>query len=143
MHGQPYPQASRLEQTKLPNPQVACLLQVSRDSFRTTDLNCWCAWLALQEPSRIEKVAEVDTHIGVAMSGLTADARTLIEHARVETQVPWLSLHKPSCCMACTSSQPHRRSCSELPQHSVMCAAQVTASAVQVAMHGCHTVCIA
>ena len=40
-----------------------------------------------QEPSSIEKIAEVDTHIGVAMSGLTADARTLIEHARVETQV--------------------------------------------------------
>ena len=32
-------------------------------------------------------MAEVDEHIGVAMSGLTADARTLIEHARVETQV--------------------------------------------------------
>jgi len=31
-------------------------------------------------------VAEVDDHIGVAMSGLTADARTLVEHARVETQ---------------------------------------------------------
>ncbi len=43
--------------------------------------------LPLQEPSSIEKIAEVDTHIGVAMSGLTADARTLIEHARVETQV--------------------------------------------------------
>lgn len=41
----------------------------------------------MQEPSSIEKIAEVDTHIGVAMSGLTADARTLIEHARVETQV--------------------------------------------------------
>jgi 20S proteasome subunit alpha 5 len=40
-----------------------------------------------QEPSSIEKIAEVDVHIGVAMSGLTADARTLIEHARVETQV--------------------------------------------------------
>lgn len=40
-----------------------------------------------QEPSSIEKVAEVDEHIGVAMSGLTADARTLIDHARVETQV--------------------------------------------------------
>ena len=40
----------------------------------------------LQEPSSIEKVAEVDAHIGVAMSGLTADARTLIDHARVEAQ---------------------------------------------------------
>lgn len=41
----------------------------------------------LQEPSSIEKIAEIDTHIGVAMSGLTADARTLIDHARVDTQV--------------------------------------------------------
>jgi len=40
----------------------------------------------LLEPSSIEKVAEVDTHVGVAMSGLTADARTLIDHARVESQ---------------------------------------------------------
>ena len=47
-----------------------------------------------QEPSSIEKIAEVDTHIGVAMSGLTADARTLIEHARVETQVA-LCLKQP------------------------------------------------
>lgn len=37
-------------------------------------------------PSSIEKVAEIDSHIGAAMSGLTPDARTLIEHARVETQ---------------------------------------------------------
>ena len=29
----------------------------------------------------------IDDHIGCAMSGLTADARTLIEHGRVETQV--------------------------------------------------------
>ena len=30
---------------------------------------------------------EIDAHIGCAMSGLIADARTLVEHARVETQV--------------------------------------------------------
>ena len=30
---------------------------------------------------------EIDEHIGCAMSGLIADARTLVEHARVETQV--------------------------------------------------------
>lgn len=41
----------------------------------------------LIEPSSIEKVMEIDSHIGAAMSGLVADARTLIEHARVETQV--------------------------------------------------------
>ena len=34
---------------------------------------------------------EIDSHIGCAMSGLTADARTLVEHARVETQV-WIYL---------------------------------------------------
>ena len=41
----------------------------------------------MQEPKSIEKVAEIDEHIGCAMSGLTADARTLIDHGRVETQV--------------------------------------------------------
>lgn len=41
----------------------------------------------LQEPSSIQKIAEIDQHIGVAMSGLTADAKTLIDRARVETQV--------------------------------------------------------
>jgi 20S proteasome alpha/beta subunit len=35
---------------------------------------------------------EIDEHIGCAMSGLTADARTLVEHGRVETQVGHLSL---------------------------------------------------
>lgn len=40
----------------------------------------------LLEPSSIEKVAEVDDHIGVALSGLSADARTLIDHGRVEAQ---------------------------------------------------------
>jgi hypothetical protein len=42
---------------------------------------------AAQEPSSIEKVAEIDEHIGCAMSGLTADAKTLIDHARADTQV--------------------------------------------------------
>ena len=30
---------------------------------------------------------EIDRHIGCAMSGLTADARTMVEHARVTAQV--------------------------------------------------------
>eukprot|EP01119_Soliformovum_irregulare_P021405 TRINITY_DN711_c0_g1_i1.p1 TRINITY_DN711_c0_g1~~TRINITY_DN711_c0_g1_i1.p1 ORF type:complete len:245 (+),score=63.76 TRINITY_DN711_c0_g1_i1:97-831(+) len=40
----------------------------------------------LLESSSIEKILEIDSHIGCAMSGLTADARTMIDHARVETQ---------------------------------------------------------
>jgi len=34
----------------------------------------------------MEKILEIDSHIGVAMSGLIADARTLVDHARVEAQ---------------------------------------------------------
>lgn len=40
----------------------------------------------LLEPRSVEKIAEIDTHIGAAMSGLVADARTLVDHARVEAQ---------------------------------------------------------
>lgn len=41
----------------------------------------------LLEASSIEKIMEIDAHLGCAMSGLTADARTMIEHARVTSQV--------------------------------------------------------
>lgn len=40
----------------------------------------------LLEASSIEKIMEIDRHIGCAMSGLTADARTMVEHARVTAQ---------------------------------------------------------
>ncbi len=42
---------------------------------------------SLLESSSIEKIVEIDRHIGCAMSGLTADARTMIDHARVAAQV--------------------------------------------------------
>lgn len=38
----------------------------------------------LIEPSSIEKIVEVDAHLGTAMSGLVADARILVDKARVE-----------------------------------------------------------
>lgn len=41
----------------------------------------------LLEATSIEKIMEIDSHLGCAMSGLTADARTMIEHARVTSQV--------------------------------------------------------
>lgn len=40
----------------------------------------------LLEQTSVEKIHEIDSHIGVAISGLTADARTLVDHARVESQ---------------------------------------------------------
>ncbi len=41
---------------------------------------------SLLESSSIEKIMEIDTHLGAAMSGLVADARTMIDHARVTSQ---------------------------------------------------------
>jgi len=38
----------------------------------------------LLEQSSVEKIQEVDRHIATAISGLAADSRTLIDHARVE-----------------------------------------------------------
>jgi len=49
----------------------------------------------LLEPSSIEKIMEIDSHIGCAMSGLVADARTLIKHARVETQNHRFTFNEP------------------------------------------------
>ncbi|KAJ0007246.1 hypothetical protein Pint_29450 [Pistacia integerrima] len=52
-------------------------------------------YIFLQEPSSVEKIMEIDNHIGCAMSGLIADARTLVEHARVETQNHRFSYGEP------------------------------------------------
>jgi len=41
----------------------------------------------LIEPSSIEKIFEIDGHIGCATSGLVADARALIDRARIDAQV--------------------------------------------------------
>ena len=40
----------------------------------------------LLEPLSVEKIMEIDSHIGAAVSGLIGDARTLIDHARIEAQ---------------------------------------------------------
>ncbi|XP_045596593.1 proteasome subunit alpha type-5 [Procambarus clarkii] len=43
----------------------------------------------LMIPSTIEKIVEIDRHIGCAVSGLVADSRTLVDHARVECANHW------------------------------------------------------
>lgn len=45
-------------------------------------------------PSSVEKIMEIDRHVGAAMSGLTADARILIDHARVESTNHWFSYNE-------------------------------------------------
>ncbi|KAJ3048498.1 proteasome component pup2 [Rhizophlyctis rosea] len=49
---------------------------------------------SLLEPSSIEKILEIDAHLGCAMSGLTADSRTMIDHARVEAQNHWFTYNE-------------------------------------------------
>jgi len=49
----------------------------------------------LQEPGSVEKIFEVDSHIGCAMSGLSADARTLVDHARSESQYHRFTFNEP------------------------------------------------
>ncbi|PIK45317.1 hypothetical protein BSL78_17818 [Apostichopus japonicus] len=40
----------------------------------------------LMESKSVEKIVEIDCHLGCAMSGLIADSRTLVDKARVEAQ---------------------------------------------------------
>jgi len=42
-------------------------------------------------PTSIEKIVEIDSHLACAMSGLIADAKTLIDKARVEAQNHWFT----------------------------------------------------
>jgi 20S proteasome subunit alpha 5 len=70
----------------------------------------------------VEKIMEIDEHIGCAMSGLIADARTLVEHARVETQVHSSVIYILFTCLRalsvksdliCYNNQNHRFSYGE------------------------------
>eukprot|EP00478_Filoreta_tenera_P002329 GABV01002401.1.p1 GENE.GABV01002401.1~~GABV01002401.1.p1 ORF type:complete len:223 (-),score=107.81 GABV01002401.1:2-670(-) len=42
-------------------------------------------------PSSVEKIVEIDSHIGCAMSGIVSDARSLVDHSRVEVQNHWFT----------------------------------------------------
>nr|UCK81596.1 proteasome subunit alpha type-5 [Arenicola marina] len=48
----------------------------------------------LIEPSSIEKIFEVERHLGCAMSGLIADSRTMIDRARVEASNHWFTYNE-------------------------------------------------
>ena len=47
------------------------------------------------EASSIEKIFKIDEHIGAATSGLVADARALVERARVEAQINKITYSEP------------------------------------------------
>ncbi|ODO04873.1 hypothetical protein I350_05483 [Cryptococcus amylolentus CBS 6273] len=58
----------------------------------------------LLESSSIEKIMEIDSHVGCAMSGLTADARTMVEHARVTSQMHAFTYDEPIGVESCTQA---------------------------------------
>ena len=58
----------------------------------------------LMEPASVVKIMEIDNHIGCVMSGLVADARILVEHARVESQHHRFTYDEPIAVEACTLS---------------------------------------
>lgn len=58
----------------------------------------------LLDPSSVEKIMEIDEHIGCAMSGLTADARTMINHARMECQNYRFTFNEPMSVESCTQA---------------------------------------
>jgi len=58
----------------------------------------------LMEPATVEKIVEVDKHIGCATSGLMADARTLIDRARVECQSHWFVYNEKMTVESCAQA---------------------------------------
>jgi len=49
----------------------------------------------LVEPTSIEKIFKLDQHIGCATSGLVADARALVDRARVDAQMNRITYDEP------------------------------------------------
>ncbi|ESL09075.1 proteasome alpha 5 subunit [Trypanosoma rangeli SC58] len=58
----------------------------------------------LVDPSSMNKILEIDHHMGTVLSGMVADARILVEHARVEAQNHRFTYDEPmrveSCALA-------------------------------------------
>jgi 20S proteasome subunit alpha 5 len=58
----------------------------------------------LLETSSVEKIVEIDQHIGCAMSGLQADARSMVEHARLQSQNHAFHYNEPLPVESCTQA---------------------------------------
>lgn len=58
----------------------------------------------LMDPTSVEKILEIDTHIGCATSGIAGDAKTLVDHARVECQNHRFNYNEPLRVEAVTQS---------------------------------------
>jgi proteasome alpha subunit len=49
----------------------------------------------LAEPSSVEKIHQIDEHIGAATAGLVADARVLVDYARLTSQINRVTYAEP------------------------------------------------
>lgn len=58
----------------------------------------------LMDPSSVEKIMELDYHVGCASSGIAGDAKTLADHARVEAQNHKFNYNEPMTVEAITQS---------------------------------------
>lgn len=67
----------------------------------------------LVEMESIEKIFQIDDHIGVATSGLVADARALVDFARAQAQINKTTYDEPSGSRPC----PKRYAISSSPTH--------------------------
>lgn len=54
----------------------------------------------LMIPSSLEKTIQIDTHVGAVLAGLVADARTLVDYARVESQNHRFTYNEPMPILA-------------------------------------------
>jgi len=58
----------------------------------------------LMDPTSVEKIMEIDYHVGCASSGIAGDAKTLADHARVEAQNHKFTFNEPMKVEAITQS---------------------------------------
>jgi 20S proteasome subunit alpha 5 len=56
----------------------------------------------LVDHTSVNKIVEIDKHIAVVVSGMAADARILVEHARVESQNHRFTYNEPMRVESCT-----------------------------------------
>ena len=56
------------------------------------------------DPTSVEKLQEIDSHIACANSGLAGDAKTLVDHARIECQNHRFTYNEPLTIEAVTQS---------------------------------------
>ena len=52
----------------------------------------------------MDKIMEVDAHVGAAVSGLTADALSMVEHGRVQSQNHYFTYNEPMPVESLTQS---------------------------------------